>query len=227
MTPRLLTDWDDLVDAAEVVFSVWGKGAASLASPSLLKTYAHYGNPIIGAFDGDVLCGVSVGFLANDPKVHLHSHITGVTPSHQHLGIGYQLKMAQRDWCLANGIDLITWTFDPMLARNAYFNLHKLGAYARRFLPNFYGPMDDDINRGDDTDRLEAWWPVTENVRAAGEPVRTVSVPSDYLKLRAGDAATAAKERANVREQMESAFAAGLVATDFTRDDGYLFTPVD
>ncbi len=163
---RLLTDWDDLVNATEVIFSVWGTGAASLASPSLLKTYAHYGNPVIGAFEGDVLCGVSVAFLAANPEVHLHSHITGVTPSHQHLGIGYQLKMAQRDWCIANGIDLITWTFDPMLARNAYFNLHKLGAHARRFLPNFYGSMDDDINRGDDTDRLEAWWPVTESARA-------------------------------------------------------------
>ena len=223
-TSRLLTDWDDLVDATEVIFGVWGTGAASLASPSLLKTYAHYGNPIIGAFDGETLCGVSVAFLASDPRVHLHSHITGVTPSHQQLGIGYQLKMAQRDWCVANGIDLITWTFDPMLARNAYFNLHKLGAHARRFLPNFYGSMDDDINRGDETDRLEAWWPVTESPRPVARVAQTVAVPDDYLALRARDAATAEKERAEVREQMEAAFAHGLVATDFSRTDGYQFS---
>lgn len=221
---RLLTDWDDLVSATELIFSVWGTGAASLASPSLLRTYAHFGNPVIGAFDGDALCGVSVAFLAADPEVHLHSHITGVAPSHQHLGVGYQLKMAQRDWCIEKGVDLITWTFDPMLARNAYFNLHKLGAHARRFLPNFYGSMDDDINRGDATDRLEAWWPVSDKTSPSRDVVRTIAVPSDYLSLRADDGATAEKQRAEVRRQLVAAFDDGLVATDFSRDEGYLLT---
>lgn len=221
VTTRLLSDWDDLVAAAGVIYAVWGDGAAGMASPALLRTYSRYGNPVIGAFDGTGLCGVSVAFLGSEPEIHLHSHITGVVPSHQHLGIGYQLKLAQRDWCVANGIDLVTWTFDPMLARNAYFNLHKLGAHARRLLPNFYGEMDDDINRGDATDRLEACWPVDAAARPTGSVARCVAVPEDYLSLRAEDAAAAAKQRELVRDELLAAFADGLTAVDFTRAEGY------
>jgi predicted GNAT superfamily acetyltransferase len=219
---RLLTAWDDLVAASDVVTQVWGDSAA-LAAPSLLRTYTHYGNPVIGAFAGDRLSGVSIGFLGTDPEVHLHSHITCVIPSQQHLGIGYDLKLAQRDWCAEKGIGLVTWTFDPMLARNAYFNLHKLGATARRVLPDFYGEMDDDINRGEKTDRLEAWWRV-DGESAAGEVERTVAVPDDYFALRAADGTGATRRRAEVVAELTAAFDDGLIASDFDREKGYCFT---
>lgn len=195
-----------------------------MASPALLRTYSHFGNPVIGAFDGDRLCGVSIGFLASSPRVHLHSHITGVLPSHQHLGIGYELKCTQREWCLDRGIDLITWTFDPMLARNAHFNLRKLGARSRRILPSFYGAMDDDINRGDDTDRLEVRWDLLGERDQSGPIVTTVRIPADYLALRRENPAEASECRATVREQLGAAFAAEVV--DFTRDDGYLLARI-
>jgi len=220
---RLLTDLADLAAASDVVSAVWGDGG-TLAPPSLLRTYTHYGNPVIGAFADERLCGVSIGFLGTDPEVHLHSHITCVVPSHQHLGIGYDLKLAQRDWCVERGIGLVTWTFDPMLARNAYFNLHKLGATARRVLPNFYGAMDDDINRGEQTDRLEAWWRVDGVARPAGEVERTVAVPDDYFALRTSDAAAATRRRSDVVGELVAAFGDGLVATDFDREEGYCFT---
>ena len=144
MQTRLLTEWDELVAASDVVTVVWGDPA--LATPSLLRAYSHYGNPVLGAFDGGVLVGVSFGFLGCEPEVHLHSHVTCALPERQHDGVGFALKQAQGKWCLERGIRLITWTFDPLIARNAYFNLHKLGATARRLLPNFYGAMLDTIN---------------------------------------------------------------------------------
>jgi predicted GNAT superfamily acetyltransferase len=222
ISARLVEQWDDLEAAVDVILGVWGDGAVALASPALLRTYSHYGNPVIGAFVDDVLCGVSIGFLASAPEVHLHSHITGVLPAYQHLGIGYELKTTQRAWCREHGIALVTWTFDPMLARNAHFNLRKLGAVARRLLPSFYGAMDDDINRGDATDRLEVQWDVAGGGRAKRDIIAAVAIPPDYLALRAADPDAADASRAEVRERLLAAFDDGLEIVDFSRDDGYL-----
>jgi predicted GNAT superfamily acetyltransferase len=174
---------------------------------------------------------VSVGFLAPAGGVHLHSHITGVLPERQHLGIGHGLKVAQRDWCLANGIREVTWTFDPMLARNAHFNLRKLGAVAEAVLPAFYGPMDDAVNRGEVTDRLETHWylvdaPADRRRVADADAARTVTIPSDYPALRAADPARAEAERRRVRQELVDGFAAGLVLVDFRADRSeYVFAP--
>jgi predicted GNAT superfamily acetyltransferase len=110
-----------------------------------------------------------VGFLALDGgQLSLHSYITGVLPGLEHRGVGFRLKLAQRAWCLATGIETVTWTFDPLIARNAYFNLRKLGAVAIRFARDFYGPMEDAFNAGDRTDRLLIRWEVrTPRVEAA------------------------------------------------------------
>lgn len=222
MTTRLLEGWDELEDAAGIVRSIWGAAAAdALASPTLLRTYAHYGNPVIGARLGGVLCGVSIAFLAPDPVIHLHSHVTGVLATHQHLGVGYELKLAQRRWCSDHGIDLVTWTFDPMLARNAHFNLSKLGTRSRRLLPAFYGDMDDDINRGDESDRLEVRWDLRPGAADRGHVVRTVAIPDDYLALRAADPTAARTWRAAVRDQLLEAFDDGLEIVGFRRHDGY------
>jgi predicted GNAT superfamily acetyltransferase len=218
---RQLRELDELHAASETVTAVWGDPA--LATASLLRAYAHNGNPVLGAYDDGALVGVSIGFVAVEPELHLHSHITCVLPNLQHGGIGHILKQAQRDWCRSHSIDLITWTFDPLLARNAYFNLHKLGATARAVLPNFYGSMDDEFNRGERTDRMEAWWRF-DAPRATDEVALVVDVPADYLALRATDPVRAAQVRAEVVTALAGAFADGLVATDFDRDRGYVFT---
>jgi predicted GNAT superfamily acetyltransferase len=228
---RLLRDPDELAAASEVIGTVWGD--PTLATPSLLRAYTHFGNPAIGAFAERRMCGVSVGFLAPSGGVHLHSHITGVLPEFQHLGVGLGLKSVQRDWCLEHGIDEVTWTFDPMLARNAAFNLRKLGARAWSILPNFYGAMDDAVNRGDETDRLEVHWSVSSPAvadrlgghgGAAVRPARTVALPPDYAALRAEDAEAARAERKRVRVELEDAFATGLAAVDFV-DGEYWLVP--
>jgi predicted GNAT superfamily acetyltransferase len=110
-----------------------------------------------------------VGFLGVG---HLHSDITGVDPSAQGSGIGYELKQHQRQWCARRGIGQVRWTFDPLVARNAYFNLHRLGARAVAYLPDLYGPLADGINAGDTTDRLYVHWdldaPTVSNVDGTG-----------------------------------------------------------
>ena len=209
---RLLADLPDLEAAAALVNVVWED--PTLVSPSLLRASTHFGNPTLGAFVDGRLVGVCIGFLAASGGVHLHSHITGVLPSHQQLGIGAALKDAQRRWCREHDIDEITWTFDPMLARNASFNLRKLGAVAEALLPAFYGSMDDGVNRGDVSDRLEVHWRL-DGRQAFGPVERRVPIPRDYAALRAGDPAGALAERRRVADELAAAFDAGLVAAGF------------
>ncbi len=130
--------------------------------------------------------------------------MTGVVPGVQHRGVGVALKSLQRQWCLDRQIPDIRWTVDPMLAPNAWFNLVKLGATSHTFLPQFYGEMSDDLNRGEVTDRLEMTWHVeSARVEAAlagqspnGRAVeRVVPIPVDYRGLRQADPALAAKLR--------------------------------
>ena len=228
MTPRadgvrLLVEHGDLEAAASVINDVWED--PTLSSPSLLKAYTHFGNPTFGAFVDGKVVGVCVGFLAPSGGVHLHSHITGVLPDFQHLGLGHQLKLAQRAWCEEHGIAEITWTFDPMLARNAHFNLRKLGAVAEDVLPQFYGRMNDGVNKGDVTDRLEVHWRLGRPAesRRDGPAARVVAIPEDYLALRATDPAAARAARARVCEELLDGFAAGLVIVDFNERFEYEF----
>ena len=135
----------------------------------LLWAMAGHGGQVLVAFRGDEVVGTQVGVVGlSEGKPVLHSHITGVLPEVQHHGVGFLLKKAQRDWCLERGIGRITWTFDPMVARNAYFNLVKLGAVAEKFHRNYYGEMEDGFNRGERSDRIEVVWDLSsDRVRGA------------------------------------------------------------
>ncbi|MEU9885986.1 GNAT family N-acetyltransferase [Sphaerisporangium sp. NPDC051011] len=144
----------------------------------LLRALSHAGNYVAAAYEGDRLTGASVGFLAAPPGRALHSHITGASNGR---GVGFALKLHQREWALSRGLDRITWTFDPLVRRNAHFNLTKLGARPEEYLPSFYGAMEDAINAGDESDRMLAMWRLTEpHVLAAvrREPY-TPRVPPD------------------------------------------------
>jgi predicted GNAT superfamily acetyltransferase len=235
---RLLTELNEFEDAVEVIARVWGRSGGALLPVELLRAYAHAGDPVIGAYEpsSDELIGICLGFLAapdaND--VHLHSHMTGVVPGTQHRGIGVALKSRQRDWCLERGITDVRWTVDPILAANAWFNIQKLGATAHTYLPEFYGEMADDLNRGEVTDRLEMTWAVNSDRVAAAlsgnspngrAPERTVPIPSDYRQIRQNDPELAAKLRLEVRNGLMSAFDDGLEISGFSRERGYLLSP--
>lgn len=197
---RPLTNRDDLVAAGTLLDRVWGvdpdgPGGSEL-QPHLLRALEHSGNYVQGAAlspavatSGDVhgpagpLVGASIAFLGRtDGRWSLHSHITGVLGEQASRGVGAALKWHQRAWCLDRGIGLVTWTFDPLIARNAWFNLGRLGARPAEYLVDFYGPMNDGRNQGQPTDRLGMVWdlhaPSTLAAAAAlrsGGPVRAAS----------------------------------------------------
>jgi predicted GNAT superfamily acetyltransferase len=167
-----LDDMDRVRLATDLFTAVWsGDSEHPLISANTLRALEHAGNYAFGAFQGDRMVGAIVGFLGRmDGSLQLHSHILGVLPGSQGRHIGFALKQHQRAWALAQGLAVVTWTFDPLVRRNAYFNLAKLGASVRTYYPNFYGQMDDGINGGDESDRVLVEWPLgSETVAAAGE----------------------------------------------------------
>jgi predicted GNAT superfamily acetyltransferase len=166
--------------AVDLLCGVWGVDSPEdLVNPSLVRALAHSGNYVTGAYAGERLVGAAVAFFGAG---HLHSHITGVDRTSQAKGVGYALKQHQRGWTLRHGLTSIRWTFDPLVRRNAWFNLHKLGATATAYLPDFYGALTDGINAGDASDRLYIDWRLDSPAAVAaarGEPV-TVQPADPY-----------------------------------------------
>jgi predicted GNAT superfamily acetyltransferase len=155
---RELTALDELDDVVALFSTIWGRSANPPISVELMRAFTKAGNYVSGAFDGDRLLGACVGFFHAPGEDALHSHIAGVSPAASGRSIGFALKLHQRSWALLRGVSEIAWTFDPLVSRNAYFNLVKLGARPDEYLPNFYGSMADSINGVDDSDRLLVRW---------------------------------------------------------------------
>ncbi len=152
-----LTEFEDAGHVSDVVAQLWGENELS---PSLVRAFQLAGTGLFGANADGRLVGFVLGFVGMHEGIHLHSHMLGVIPEWQWRGIGYALKLAQRAACLDSGIEEVRWTYDPLVARNAWFNLVKLGAVATDLLTGFYGEMTDRINRGDRSDRFEVRWPL-------------------------------------------------------------------
>jgi predicted GNAT superfamily acetyltransferase len=156
---RELTEVEDLAAVSLLLRQVWHAEPGGGPVPTeLLRAMAVAGNYVSGAFDGDELLGACVGFFGAPAHGALHSHITGVLPARLGRGLGRALKLHQRAWALRRGAETISWTFDPLVRRNAHFNLTKLGARPARYLPDFYGPLHDGINGTGATDRLLLAW---------------------------------------------------------------------
>jgi predicted GNAT superfamily acetyltransferase len=154
---RPLDGLDDADRILDVMIATWG--AHQLLPRELIRALQHSGNVPYGAFVGAELRGYVLGFLARDAAgPHVHSHMLAVRPGGRSKGVGYALKLAQRAQALDAGVSVVRWTFDPLLARNAHFNLDKLGAHGDGFERDFYGAMDDALNRGDRSDRFTVRW---------------------------------------------------------------------
>jgi predicted GNAT superfamily acetyltransferase len=157
---RPLVTIEEFLELDAVFTRVWGsRGGRAIAPVEMTQALHFAGNYIVGAFDGGRMVGGSHAFLGrHEGRLHLHSHITGVVPELQARAIGYAIKLHQRAWALANGVEEVIWTFDPLIRRNAYFNLSKLGARVTGYHANFYGDLADDINAGDESDRAVIDW---------------------------------------------------------------------
>ena len=198
---RPLETLDEMTVACRLLDDVWEipAGGASDVRPSLLRALGHAGNYLAGAYaSGGPRAGemvaASVAFFGAPPGQSLHSHITGVLPRSGR-GIGGAVKWHQRAWALDRGLRRITWTYDPLIARNAFFNVTRLGALPERYLVDFYGPMDDGPNRGQPTDRADVGWDLrsdpTERAAAAVlDPAAATDGP-DIGALRAAGAVVA------------------------------------
>lgn len=219
----------DIGAAGALIGEAWG--AQQIPQSNLLQALAHAGNPVLLAAGDAGAVGVCFGFLGWRGGLHLHSHMTAVTQPRQSRGVGYALKVYQRAICLDNDITEMRWTYDPLIARNAHFNLVKLGATVKGFFPDFYGDMDDVVNAGDHSDRFEVSWRLdADRVVAALEGREAevdatgdlVAIPSDFASLRRLEPARARQIRLSTRDEFARLFSAGL--SPRWTDRGYLFS---
>lgn len=156
---RQLSSMADLTATVDVQKAVWRMRDVEVASPHTLKAIVHSGGAVIGAEAEGRLLGFCAGFAAlRAGQLMLWSHMACVHPDCQRRGIGLRLKQEQRKWALGAGFRLMAWTFDPLQSANANFNFNRLGVVARRYSADHYGRMQDSINAGLASDRLEAQW---------------------------------------------------------------------
>ena len=209
--------------AAALLTDLWG---TAVVEAPLMSALAHSGAYVVGAFsaDGSELVAVCVGYFAQPLGTALHSHVAGVLPTHARRGIGLALKLDQRAWCLERGLTRITWTFDPLVARNAAFNIGRLGVAVDAYVEDFYGEMADAVNGGHGSDRLVVGWDLARPLgqsQAASPSALRVEAPADIEALRARDPAQAADWRARLRAELAPRIGRGWRVTGFD-DHHYL-----
>jgi len=222
---RELHTIDEMVAASGVFEAVWGSPDGGMP-PNLLRALEHSGNYVVGVYDGERMVAASAAFFGPPGSRSMHSHVTGVLADAQARGIGRALKAHQREWAFAHDVGTITWTFDPLIARNAHFNLEVLGGRVTDYLVDHYGDMGDAINSGDESDRLHVAWHLASPVPTpdAADVVAVVPIPADVERLRVDDPDAAARARREVRDAFHTHLAAGLVVGGFRTSEGYLFT---
>lgn len=227
---------DDLAECVQLQRDVFALPEVELSPVRHFVVTKNAGGFTLGAYDGDRLAG----FVLSVPAVMrgeraFYSHMTGVRPEYQSHGIGAKLKWAQRERAMADGVRFIKWTFEPVKARNAYFNLEKLGAVILEYQRNFYGtdygtaPETKGESFGLASDRLFAEWHLdSEKVTALadgrqfsspGEPAAEIGIMNDWTDLVARDPAAALAEQMRIRGEFEAALADGLAVRSFRRDD--------
>jgi predicted GNAT superfamily acetyltransferase len=209
----------------------WGFSDAELVPLRLFIVAQKIGGQVLGAFSGEDLLGYALAFPGwREGRPYLHSHMLAVRTEQQNSGLGRRIKLYQREDALARGYELIEWTFDPLEIKNAYLNLVRLGAIARRYNENQYGLTSSPLQGGLPSDRLVAeWWLRSRRVQTLLEtgrlPLyqveRRVSVPAAIYawKRSSLDRDKALEVQARNRKQLQEAFSQGLVALGYERDE--------
>ncbi|HEY6289951.1 MAG TPA: GNAT family N-acetyltransferase [Terriglobia bacterium] len=252
---------EELEHCVRLQKQIWGYAEGEVYPLRLFVNLTHIGGQVIGAFtpgaDGphrsrgafrlEDRPGEMVGFVAampawRDGKRYLHSLSLGVVPGHENQGLGRRLKLEQRKLALAAGIRWIEWTFDPLRAKNAFFNIARLGAISRRYQPDYYGCVRSRLQQGLPSDRLVCeWWLRSARVRfmiASGtasrrpgrkvQPAVEITIPADFGSLARHEPERARRLQRSVRRKFEQCFRRGLAVTGFERDDKigrYLLEP--
>ena len=228
ITVRALAGRDEYADAVQLQRTIWGWEDLDILPVRFFVVARDIGGQLLGAFDGDFMCGFCVAIPGVHPRTppYLHSHMLGVLPEYRDAGAGRMLKLAQREDALARGFDLVEWTFDPLELKNAYFNIEKLGAVIRQYLPNHYGITTSVLGGGLPTDRCVAEWYLNRPRREFTTLAR-VPVPVGLDRLRRTDPHEVLQIQQQVARLFQQNLANRLAVTGFERstDFGtYLFS---
>jgi predicted GNAT superfamily acetyltransferase len=219
----------ELDECVRIQQQVWKFSELEAVPSDIFIVALKTGGQVIGAFDGERQVGFTLAFLAaHDRDIYLHSHFAAVLPEFQGGGIGRLLKLAQREDALQRGIRLIEWTFDPLALMNAHFNLNRLGAIVRRYIPNFYGVTSSPLHGNIPTDRLVAeWWLDSDRVKAriAGEEnsvhgeTAEITVPRNTTELLRSGSPAASEIQSRIRAAFLENFAVGYAAVGVRFED--------
>lgn len=230
---RECTTIDEMAECVQLQREVFSLPEGELSPVRHFVVTRNAGGFALGAYDGDRLAGfvLSVPAYLRDERA-FYSHMTGVRHEYQSTGIGAKLKWAQRERSLKEGVKYIKWTFEPVKARNAYFNLEKLGAVVSEYRENFYGTdyaTAPELKVGLASDRLFAEWHLESDkvtALAAGRsydepqpPVANIQIMNDWLALVAAHPEEARSEQLRIRAEFQEAFGYGFVCRGFFRDE--------
>ncbi len=225
VTIQPIDDVANMRAVEELQKEVWGIPDIEVVPVTQLVAAKEAGGTLIGAYDADVLVGFVYGFpsFEYDQAAH-HSHMLAVKTAYRNFDLGRRLKLAQREHVMAQGVAVMTWTFDPLQSLNAHFNFRKLGVVADRYLPDFYGAEAASFLHQTGTDRLwVSWWLTSDHVKRtiSGDQVGikgdlSIAIPRDINSL---PQQTALKWREKTRAAFTDAIKAGYVVVGFTREN--------
>jgi len=237
---RTLADPGEMRVCVELQQQIWGYSPIDTVPDQICIVARKTGGQVMAAFDGDTPVGFALAFAAiRDGLAYLHSHMVGVIDEYQNRGVGRLLKLAQREDALERGINLIEWTFDPLQLKNAHFNIERLGAIVRHYIPNLYGRTSSPLHAGLPTDRLVAeWWVRSQRVedvlagkqRAVNPNCERIAIPAGIRAICRDDPQSAEKIQTKLRQQFLANIASGCAAVgfEFNEEQGtYLLEPYE
>lgn len=245
ITYRPLDALSDFDRAFALERRIWAMSDADPVPVSVMVSIVGNGGVMMGAEADGKLVGVALGIPArrDGEPPYLWSYMAGIAPEYQRMGIGYGIKHAQREWALAQDYHVMRWTFDPLQRQNANFNFNRLGVTANRYYVNRYGTLNDGINAGLESDRLEVAWRL-DALNITPPPIHTapffrvlsqengalirndaaaaqgleIEIPYTLASLKQTQPALVLAWQRALRDVMESAFSAGFIATQFVID---------
>ena len=217
-------------DFGRNIFDItWSMDAGTEITPNLLQAMVHSGSYLSGAFIDNKIVGAAFAFPATNGGLHLHSHMTAVLPDFRDKGVGYALKIDQWNWAKKKNYSHLSWTFDPLVRRNAKLNIAKLGVDISAYFPNFYGDMPDALNAGDESDRLMVSWSTDIDAPEAREIITNpesgdilIEIPEDIVAIRSKNQNESMKWRRQVREQFLVAFEKNGKVVGFSANNEYV-----
>lgn len=221
ITVRHVSTLVEYEECVRMQLVTWGE---DLATPSGLFVVAREtGGQTLGAFAGEKMVGFTLGLAGfHDGKPIIHSHMTAVLSEYRDRGIGRMLKLAQRNDALARGIHLVAWTFDPLELKNAHFNINRLGAVVKRYIPNCYGITESPLHAGLPTDRLMAEWYLDSKrvidilggkAARASSGAQKITIPADISERKQVEPTVGARVQSEMREQFLDKIGKGFIVT--------------